>query len=282
MYADILPFLQCPVCAAAPLSLVEAEEADGEIVTGVLRCIHCSTQTQITDGIWDTLAGDALPFTPAQLTNYLPLAARGYEPLWRWQALSRLSGRRFPLREELTLLRHLIQPQADQFYVDVACSAGLYARTLARARATVVGVDHSWAMLREARRVARQQGLRISYVRARAQALPLRDGTAAGTTMGGSLNEIGDEQRALHEMARVTQADGRLFCMNLLRAQTGWGRTLQDMLGTGGIDFFDQPTLNTWLADAGWQLKAQWRWRVVVITLARRMAAVAPSDEAGI
>jgi len=275
MYADLLPFLQCPICAAHPLSLVEAEEAAGEIVAGVLRCTHCSTQTQITDGIWDTLAGAPLPLTPAQMTNYLPLAARGYEPLWRWQALSLMSGRRFPLREELTLLHDLIEPRAGQFYVDVACSAGLYARTLARAGATVAGIDHSWAMLREARRVAKQQGLRVSYVRARAQALPFRPGTAAGTTMGGSLNEIGDEQRALAEMARVTHEQGRLFCMNLVRAQTGWGRTLQDLLGTGGIDFFDQPILNSWLAAAGWQPRAQWRWRVVVVTLARRGAAVA-------
>ena len=157
MYVDLLPFLQCPVCTADPLSLVEADEVDGEIVAGVLRCTDCSTQTQIKDGIWDTLAGDPLPFTPAQITNYLPLAARGYEPLWRWQALSRLSGRRFPLREELTLLRDLMEPRAGQFYVDVACSVGLYARTLASAGATVAGADHSCAMLREARRVATQQ-----------------------------------------------------------------------------------------------------------------------------
>jgi SAM-dependent methyltransferase/uncharacterized protein YbaR (Trm112 family) len=275
MYTGLLPFLQCPICAAHPLSLVEAEETAGEIVAGVLHCTHCSTQTQITDGIWDTLAGDPLRLTPAQITNYLPLAAKGYEPLWRWQALSRLSGQRFPLREELTLLRDLMEPRAEQFYVDVACSVGLYARTLARAGATVVGVDHSWAMLREARRVAKKQGLRISYVRARAQALPFRPGTASGTTMGGSLNEIGDEQRALREMARVTHEHGRLFCMNLLRAESAWGRALQDLLGTGGIDFFDRSTLNGWLADAGWQPRAQWRWRVVVITLARRAAVVA-------
>ncbi len=281
MYANILPFLQCPVCAADPLSLVEADEADGEIVTGVLRCTHCSTQTQIVDGIWDTLAGDALPLTPAQITNYLPLAAKLYEPLWRWQALSLMSGRRFPLREELTLLRDLVEPQAAQLYVDVACSVGLYARTLARGGATVVGVDHSWAMLGEARRVAKAHALRISYVRARAQVLPFVDGAAAGTTMGGSLNEIGDQHKALVEMARVTQADGRLFCMNLLRAESGWGRTLQDLLGTGGIDFFERRTLNGWLAGAGWQPRAQWRWRVVVITLARR-AAVAPIIEASI
>lgn len=278
MYADILPFAQCPVCANTPLALVEAHESDGEIVAGVLRCPYCSTQTQIVDGMWDALAGDALPLTPAQITNYLPLAAKGYEPLWRWQALSLLSGRRFPLREEVTLLRDLVQPQAEQLYVDVACSVGLYARTLARSGAMVVGVDHSWAMLREARRVAKQHGLRISYVRARAQALPFADGAAAGTTLGGSLNEIGNQQAALLEMARVTQPNGRLFCMNLLQAQSGWGRALQAVLGTGGIDFFDVQTLNHWLTNSGWQPRAQWRWRVVVITLARR-AVVAPTAE---
>src|ERR671916_735388 len=72
-----------------------------------------------------------------------------------------------------------------------ACSTGLYARALARAApgAVVAGIDHSWAMLREARRRALQRGLPISFVRAIAQALPLRSASVAGYTMGGSLNE---------------------------------------------------------------------------------------------
>jgi SAM-dependent methyltransferase len=251
--------------------LIEAEEADSEIVAGVLRCMRCSEQTQIKDGIWDALNGAPVPLTPAQITNYQPLAACLYEPAWRWQALSLLSGRRFPLREELTLLQGLLQPRAGAFYVDVACSVGLYARTVARSGATVVGVDHSWAMLREARRVAREHGLRISYVRARAQALPFVGGTAAGATMGGSLNELGDQHGALNEIQRVLEPSGRFFCMNLVAAQSSWGRALQRVLGTGGIDFPDLDTCNEWFNAAGLQRLAQWRWRVVVVTLAQRM-----------
>lgn len=276
MYANIVPVLQCPTCAASHLALRDAHESNGEIVAGTLHCATCNSDTRISDGIWDALAGERLPKTPAQITNYLPLAAALYEPTWRWQALSLMSGRRFPLREELTLLRELVQPQPGQVIIDVACSVGLYARTLARAGATVAGIDHSWAMLRQARHVAHQHGVRISYIRASAQALPLADGTAASTTMGGSLNEIGDQQRALNEMARVTQRGGRLFCMNLLRAQSSWGRALQFALSTGGIDFFEPGTFNSWLEAAELQPRAHWRWGVVGVTLARR-TSVAPN-----
>lgn len=272
MYAELLPALRCPACTTGPLSLLGALEDDGEIVAGALRCPECGHQTAILDGIWDTEPPQ--PLTPAQLTNYLPLAARLYEPAWRWQALSLLSGRRFPLREELALLRGLLQPRAGQLYVDVACSAGLYACALAQPGAIVVGIDHSWAMLKEARRSTLARGLRISYIRASAQALPLASGAAAGVAMGGSLNEIGDHMGALNEVRRSLQPDGRFFCMNLVAAQSRWGRLLQRALGSSGIDFPSYEIFNDWLEQASLRRLAQWRWRVVVITL---LAQVQPA-----
>lgn len=270
MYPEVISVLRCPNCTADPLTLLGPLYEGDEIVTGALRCQFCGVQTPIREGIWDALDDRRLPLTPAQITNYLPPAARLYEPLWRWKALSLMSGRRFPLREELTLLRGLIQPRADRFYLDVACSAGLYARALAAPGAIVAGVDHSWAMLREARRLARQGGLRISYIRASAQALPVVNGAAAGVGMGGSLNEIGDQHAALCEIRRVLAPEGRFFCMSLVAAQSAWGRGLQLGLSTGGIDFPPPATLDQWFGRAGLRREAQWRWRVVAITLLRR------------
>jgi ubiquinone/menaquinone biosynthesis C-methylase UbiE/uncharacterized protein YbaR (Trm112 family) len=265
MYAEIIPVLQCPLCGARPLMLVDALEENDEIIAGALRCPRCKHQTTIRDSIWDTQPPQLL--TPAQITNRMPIAARLYEPAWRWYALSLLSGRRFPLREELTLLQGLIQPRANQVYVDVACSAGLYARALAQFGASVIGIDHSWAMLKEAHRRARTQGLRISYVRASAQALPIADSIAAGVVMGGSLNELGDQIAALHEVRRVLQPRGRFFCMNLLAAESWWGKALQRLLKTGGIDFPMLERLNSWFTQTDHKRMAQWRWQVVVITL---------------
>jgi SAM-dependent methyltransferase len=270
MYREALPVLRCPACTTPSLSLLGPLYQADEIVAGALRCGFCHTQTAIQDGIWDALGDSPVARTPAQVTNYLSLTASAYEPLWRWQALSRLSGRRFPLQEEQALLRGLVQPRAEQVYLDVACSAGLYARMLAQPGVAVVGVDHSWAMLRAARRLALQSGLRISYIRATAQALPILNGTVAGVGMGGSLNEIGDQHTALCEIRRVLQPGGRFFCMNLVGAESGWGRALQRSLSPGGVVFPPPTVLQRWFDRAGLRRRAQWRWRVVMITLLER------------
>lgn len=267
MYAEILPALRCPRCTQAPLTLLGPLEEDGEIVAGALRCSACDTQTAILDGVWDALNDAPVARTPAQLTNYVPLTARIYEPVWRWLALSLMSGRRFPLREELILLRELMQPQSGKLYLDVACSAGLYTRALAQSGAIVAGVDHSLPFVREARRLARERGLRVSYIRATAQALPVVDGLMTGVGMGGSLNEIGDQQAALDEVRRVMQPQGHFFCMNLVEAASLWGRLLQRLLGTGGIEFPSLVSLNQRFAAAQLTPRAQWVWGVVAITL---------------
>lgn len=131
----------------------------------------------------------------------------------------------------------------------------------------VIGIDHSLPMLRQARAYAQAEGLRISFVRAKAQRLPLADRSVAGLAMGGSLNEIGDADGALRELARTLAHDGRCVMMGLISARTPPGRTLQALLGTGGITFWPLEELNRRLAAAGLRLRAQWRHRVVIFSL---------------
>lgn len=271
MYTDIIPALRCPRCGATPLTLLGPLYQGDEITAGALCCAACSNQTPIVDGVWDAAGDERLPRTPAQLVNYLPPAAAGYEPLWRWQALSLLSGRHFPLREELTLLRQLMQPRAGEVYVDIACSDGLYARALALPGSVLAGVDHSWAFVAHARQHALDAGLRISFIRATAQNLPFGDAAAGGAAMGGSLNEIGDQQAALDEIARILKPRARFFCMSLRRASTPLGRLLQQALGSGGVVFPSQDEVDVWLAHAGFEPRARWQWGVVAITLLERM-----------
>ncbi|HEU5014503.1 MAG TPA: class I SAM-dependent methyltransferase [Roseiflexaceae bacterium] len=264
----MLPYLCCPACAGHVTMAASEETRDGEIIHGALACDACGLSYHVHDGIVDFL-GRLEPQTPAQVINQTRLAGWAYERLWRPFALALLTGQRFPYRRELPLMVSLAGARRGGLFVDIACSNGLYARALARvagAAGHIVGVDHSLSMLHEARRRARVAGLRISYVRARAEALPVRSGMAAGMVVGGSLNEIMDVDGTLREVRRVLAADGRFMTMTLTRARSWWGRVLQAAVRPGGVEF---RTASEWIAafrQHGLETIEQQQYRVVLFT----------------
>ncbi|MFV9507057.1 MAG: class I SAM-dependent methyltransferase [Oscillochloridaceae bacterium umkhey_bin13] len=273
MYDAALPYLHCPRHPNQPLLLREGAEraVDGAILTGTMDCPTCSTQYPIREGMLDLLGSRYLPTSPAQVTNLLPLTAWAYERTWRPQALSLLSGESFGYERELTLITTLAAPARGGLLVDVACSNGLYARALAQALGAapghVIGVDHAWPMLQQARAYAQAQRLPISFVRTSAQALPFAEGSASALVMGGSLNEIGDAPQALRELRRTMASTGRVALMSLVRGQRLPGQVLQQALGLGGISFPKLADLNHMLAAADLRLRGQWQYGVVVFSL---------------
>ena len=96
--------------------------------------------------------------------NRLPLVARHYESWWRVRSLGLLSGRPFPLPEELAELSAAIGPPDGLPVVDLARSEALYGRELAAQGAHVVAVDHSRAFLRRAAARAAADGLVLAPV----------------------------------------------------------------------------------------------------------------------
>jgi ubiquinone/menaquinone biosynthesis C-methylase UbiE len=216
--------------------------------------------------------GSRRPETPAQVTNDWPLTAWVYERAWRPFALSLFSGAPFPYRRELPLMTRMMRTPRGGLYLDVACSNGLYARALARtmrgADGHVAGVDHSLPMLAQAWRLARDAGLRISYLRARAQALPIAAGQAAGVAIGGSLNEIGDLDTCLAEVRRTLRSDGRYVAMTLARAASAYGRLFQRLLGPGGIQFWSADELEARFARHGLRAVERQQYGLVMFHLA--------------
>jgi SAM-dependent methyltransferase len=227
------------------------------------------SEPQFVDGIWDAMQGRSAPRTLAQLSNVIPLTARLYEDTWRRRSLTLLSGRLFPIDEELAELRAFV---SGGTVVDVGCSEGLYARALAAHGAHVVAVDHSMAFLRRAGWRARREGVRIDLVRALAQHLPLVDDSCDAAVIGGSLNEIGDLDGCLRECARVVRPGGRLFVMSLVRARTRRGRALQTLLRPSGIMFPTSDETIDLVTSAGFVIETTRRDRVVL-----RTSAVQPS-----
>src|SRR5215211_1234669 len=230
-------------------------ERDGMILAGGARSPATGETYQINDGYLDLLKSRTGADSLANLTNFLPGAGRGYEPLWRVRSLSLLTGETFPNERELEIIIRLVRPACDGRYLDLGCSAGLYTRSLARELegGFAVGLDISPSMLREAHRRARASGTNPSFVRANAKNLPFFDATFEGAVCGGTLNEFGDPARVLRETSRVLRPGGRLAIMGILRANSPQGRSLQRFLATGGIRFFQADQLWSLLDHAGFK-----------------------------
>src|SRR5215210_897374 len=228
-------------------------ERDGMILAGGARSPATGETYQIKDGYLDLLKSRTGADSLANLTNFLPGAGRGYEPLWRVHSLSLLTGEPFPNEREI--IKRLVRPIRGGRYLDLGCSAGLYTRSLSGNldSGITVGIDISPSMLREAARRARGIGANPSFVRANAKHLPFLDTSFAGAVCGGSLNEFGDPARVLRETCRILEPGGRLATMGILRAGTLRGRRLQRILSSGGIRFLNPDELHSLLDHAGFE-----------------------------
>jgi SAM-dependent methyltransferase len=98
--------------------------------------------------------------------------------------------------------------------LEVGCGSGVIMRELARRTAganRVIGRDMSPYLLREARALARREGLleRIDFGEGRAEALPLADGSV-DVALSSTVFEEGDANIMLSEITRVTRPGGRV------------------------------------------------------------------------
>jgi SAM-dependent methyltransferase len=230
-------------------------ESDGMILGGEARSPATGETYEIKNGYLDLLKSRTGADSLANLTNFLPGAGRGYEPLWRVRSLGLLTGESFPNERELEIIHRLIRPVRSGRYLDLGCSAGLYTRSLSANldSGIAVGIDISPSMLREAVRHAHAVEQKPSFIRTNAKNLPFTGASFAGAVCGGSLNEFGDPARVLRETRRVLEPGGRLAIMGILHAGTPRGRRLQRLLSTGGIRFFDPDELHSLLDHAGFE-----------------------------
>lgn len=275
MIEEVVGSLVTPGARRHPVSVDRSRplvrDAQGSLLTATLVGPDGDDASPVSGGIWDAMGGAHAPRTLAQLSNLVPPTPQLYERLWRVRSLSLLSGRSFPIAEELTELDRALPEVDDAVCVDIGCSEGLYARHLAARGARVIAIDHSRPFLKRARARADRAGTRIAPVRATAQRLPIRDDAVDAAVIGGSLNEIGDRRAAVGELARVVRPGGIVFVMSLVTATTSRGRVLQRVLGPSGIEFPSLADTTEEFEAAGFDVAAQALDRVVArTTLVRR------------
>lgn len=239
--SDYISILRCPFCVTEnALQLHDQLPGARSIENGELRCQSCGKVSPIQNGIWDAMGARRPQRTLAQLSNVVPPVPQLYERLWRSRSLSLLSGRPFPLSEELhEMAAALGNLGSNAMIVDVACSEGLYARTIAASNLSsgpvVFAVDHSRRFLK---RVLERRGSGLVVpVRALAQALPFSSATADAMVMGGSLNELGDLAIGVNEFGRLSKDCAPFFQMSLIRSENFGGRLVQSFARPAGITF---------------------------------------------
>ncbi|HEY5875579.1 MAG TPA: class I SAM-dependent methyltransferase [Ilumatobacteraceae bacterium] len=275
--SDLLPHLRTPCDGVGPVHILEGAfvtiGSGGQLLTATLVGPNCEDPSRVDQGIWDAMGGASPARTPAQLSNVLPPTAQLYERAWRTRSLSLLSGRPFPLADELAELDEAVGDVHDSVVVDIGTSEGLYARHLAGRGALVLAVDHSRPFLRRSIRRASLDGVAIAPTRALAQRLPLLDHAADAVVIGGSLNELGDLDAAMAEVARVLRPDGVLFLVSLVAAQSRLGRAAQRALRAAGIVFPTPGATGSLLERHGLVVTRTRQERIVLRTTARAVSS---------
>lgn len=238
---------------------------------------------------------DAHPGRPGRLpsrgaagwVNDLAATAWAYEPLWRHRSLAILTLGAATTAFELRTLRAWLTatlgsleagpslPLAGRRVLDVGCSAGLYARTLAADGADVFALDASAAFVRAGRRRAARAGLAATWVRGDAHALPFVADAFDAAVVGATLNELGDPERAFRELARVLRPSGVVWTMYARRA-VGPARALQWLLERGGLRFPAPEAVDAWAAAAGLAPLRRSEHGPVVFALYREGAGAPP------
>jgi ubiquinone/menaquinone biosynthesis C-methylase UbiE len=127
----------------------------------------------------------------------------------RWaRSYERDRRSRFNARTQGEALAALTLEPGDRF-LDVGCGTGAAVRAAAGVAERAVGVDLSPEMIRRARELA-GAGSRTEFVVGDSERLPFPAGAFTAVLCTASFHHYPDPERAVAEMARVLDPDGRL------------------------------------------------------------------------
>lgn len=111
--------------------------------------------------------------------------------------------------ETLGALVELVPEDGQARWIDVACGPGVVSRAIADRVGSVRGVDLTPAMVEEAQRRAREEGIEnVSFGESDGTALDLADDSFDGAITRLSLHHIPAPGRVVAEMARVVRPGG--------------------------------------------------------------------------
>jgi ubiquinone/menaquinone biosynthesis C-methylase UbiE/DNA-binding transcriptional ArsR family regulator len=169
----------------------------------------------------------------------------------QWDSLSRTL---LPVPDYLERLLALVPPAAT--ILEIGVGTGALLPSLAGRGAEVIGVDHSPAMLDEARRrLSADAATGVELRLGEMTHLPLADEGAGCVVANMVLHHAADPLAVLCEIFRVLQPDGILVLADLARHEREWAR---EQLADQWLGF-EEVELQGWLKGAGFETIEQKR-----------------------
>jgi ubiquinone/menaquinone biosynthesis C-methylase UbiE len=262
MIENILSYMRCPRCTGTNLHASSA---------GV-TCRPCNVQFPFREGILDLMEdGSAEVITPFQRIMQTQLVVSVYEGLWRRLGYFIASSRSF--EKEVQTILNLRQGLGTERVLDLACGTGIFTRPLARrTQGIVIGLDLSWPMLREARRLAERDGVRnVVLMRGTAYRLPFIAGAFPYINCCGALHLFDRPELALKEIERVLHSAGHLTVQTTIRPEHSGGiaYVLERFIRFG---FFSETALREQVRLHGLKMLASERHRISYTFLARHIS----------
>ena len=236
-----------------------------------LLCPSCGHTWPVRQGILDTL-GD-LPgtaITPFQRLMQSRMLVSIYEGVWRrlgyWMASSRLFA------DELETVLRFQRGKPCGRLLDLACGTGIFTRPLAGQASLVFGVDLSWPMLWQAKRLITRDRLQnVVLIRGTAFNLPFVPGTFDYVNCCGALHLFQSPDAALDEIARVLACGGHLCVQTTIRPDhsAGMAYFLERFIRFG---FFSPADLQERIFQRGFKILESERHRISYTFLSRHFS----------
>jgi ubiquinone/menaquinone biosynthesis C-methylase UbiE len=141
---------------------------------------------------------------------------------------------------------------AEDRLLDVGCGTGAATRSAASLAASVIGIDLSPEMIRQARDLAEGIG-NVHFEIADSEHLPFGDGMFTAVLCSNSFHHYPDPRRAVREMARVLTPGGRIVvgdaCGDLATARIA--DAFLRRFEPGHVRLYRSGELGSFLQDAG-------------------------------
>jgi uncharacterized protein YbaR (Trm112 family)/precorrin-6B methylase 2 len=196
MHHDLLNLLACPACRGT-LTLAASREADGEVISGSLRCAPCRRDFPIID---------AVPrFVPAE--NYSASFGLQWNRFRKTQ-LDSATGQPITRNRFFAQSGWAPAAMAGRWTLDVGCGAGRFAEVALGTGARLVAVDYSSAV--DACRSNLGPHQSVDVVQADVYRLPFKPGTFDFVYCFGVLQHTPDVEATFHALAGQLAPGGRL------------------------------------------------------------------------